>query len=461
METQVTNGAGKKSKKSGAAVGRRNSMYDIVVDRLDAVLLREAAKEASLAFGEEDSSEQVAVNLQALYKRQQAEKKTPLFQCEVEAGGCGADQPRIEGACPFCGFDPDAPQEVAESKDGGAKFAEDDLPVAEKEALQEPGAFTEGANPEPATDITDPELVLAADTTPVEPRRGRGRPKGAKNLPKGREDVPGEMPPAGASTGLAKVVPSSMMVRDDTTPASLVQTSRDLDEAILAFRKATSATFLAWREEGLALWEIFSKDMWKLRLDPATKAPKYKSFQQFVSDEIKLTPNYVFDRMDAARAYPEEEAARLGMVNCVLLLKAPEEERKKIEQRIHRGEIKSNAETRKEVAKANAGKPEKSKGTKSGERAKGAGRKREYVKLAIAEQLGKSTIGMLSDPGDGSKATKITEVPVAVEKWLTKMMPFAQHESLDGEVVETFGLLVKDGKLSLVIHRSRPADDAE
>ena len=272
--------------------------------------------------------------------------------------------------------------------------------------------------------------------------------------------MPGEMLPAGASTALAKVVPAELIVKDDTTPASQVLTAKDLDEAIDNFRRANGATFTAWRAEGLALWEIFSKKLFLLRLDPATKTPKYKSFQQFVSDEIKLTPNYVFDRMDAARAYTEAQAAKLGMSNCVLLLKAPEEERKKIEAKIHRGEITNPGQTRKEVAKANKEKGTvKTKGSKSGERKTGGGRKKEYVKLAIAEQLGKSTIAMLATPVDGEKATKITEVPPAVEKWLTKTMPFAQNESLDGEVVETFGVVVKDGKLSLVIHRSRPSED--
>jgi hypothetical protein len=312
-------------------------------------------------------------------------------------------------------------------------------------------------------EVSDPEALLAGaeQTSPTEPRK-RGRPKGSKNLLKGRTEVPGEMPPAGASKGLAKVVPTEMLVRDDTTPASQVLTDKDLDAAIENFHVANRATWLAWWHEGWSLWEIFSKKLWLLRIDAATKAPKYKTFQQFVAEEIKLTPNYVFDRMDAARAFTENQAAKLGMTNCVLLMKAPEEVRQTIEAKIHKGEIHSTKDTRAAVSKEIKAKGVvkiKTSRSKSGERKAGAGRKKEYVRLTIAEQLGKSILALYATPDGDEKAVKIEGVPAAIEKWLQKTQPFAQYDSLDGEVVETYGLVAKNGKLSLIIHRSRSSDD--
>ena len=442
METQV-NGVVTKP------VGRRNGIYGIVVDRLKVDSLRDAAKGAGLAVGEEDSAEWLATSLQEFYKRQQAEKKLPLYQCEVKAGGCGADQPRDEGACPFCGFDPDAKAKVDIAQ--GLEVSGEDAPQ------------------EPPTDITDPEKVLG-DMSPVEPRARKPRKdKG----PKGRLSQPPPMPadakgepveemlPGGASTGLAKVFPAELMVKatDDTTPASEVLTARDLDDAIGRFWEANRNSMIAWWHEGQLMWEIFNKKLWTLRVDPSTKGPKYKSFQQFVSAEIKFTPNYVFDRMKAARAYTEDRAGKLGLANCVLILRVPEDEKRKtLEEDVIKGKLESTRQTEKEVRRANKGRQTvKTSGSKTGERKSGGGRKKEIIKVTIAGYVGKQTLSFLS-PSDGGKAVKVTEVPSAVAKWLEKVQPFAQHESLDGEVVETIAIVVKDGIPKLVIHRERPSD---
>ena len=454
METQAVNGV-----RGTKPVGRRDVVYSIVVDRLDAVLLRESARGVSLAFGEDESSQQVAVSLQAYFKRKQSEDKTPLFQCEVEAGGCGADQPRDEGACPFCGFDPDAKA----VQDARAAEAAGEKSIPAEEVYAELGIDGEEPPPEMSAEISDPEMILRAAGDDAD-GKSSAKPKGRlkKALPRGREEQPGEMPPAGASTGLAKVVPAELMVVDDTTPSSQVQTETTLLEAEEKFLSATRATWVAWWFEGRALWEIFSQKLWTLRIDLATKAPKYKTFQQYVSDRYNLTTGYVFKRMDASRAFTEVEAAELGMSNCVLLMQSDEETKQKIEQKIRSGEIRNASGTKAEVSKANKERGTvKTKGSKTGERKTGGGRKKEFVKVAIAEQLGKSTIGMMSASGEGGKPVKITEIPAAVEKWLSKVQPFCTHESLDGEIVITEAVVVKDGKMSLVIHRSRPADEEE
>lgn len=454
QEEQIASQKNGKSTMLDDLKAKRHKTTGIIAERIKGDVTRASAKQYGVAFDDDWDDEQVAVALYAFFwkKKQQGAE---MFTCDYKIGGCGGGLINESGPCPFCGFEEDEEDSESVEAATSADLAEsnpeddsDDAPVSRPQPIE--------------TNEVEEETEIA--TAPTAPRaktpKGRSAVKPAKP-PKAVEGTE-PMAVAGSSTGLAKVVESKMVVKDDTTPASKVQTAHTLDAAVAQFKEAQKNAFVAWWHEGRSLWTIFSEKLWTLRIDKATKAPAYKTFHQFVETEIGITPNLVFKKMDAARAYTELQAAKLGMTKCVLLMQAPEEVRVEIEAKIHKGEIKSTKDTRAAVSKGNKEKGSvKSKGSKTGERKVGGGRKKEFAKIAIADQLGKSTLAFYMLQDDDGKGQKVEEVPPAVEKWLAKVQPWAVNESLDGEVSERFTVLVKDGKLKLHIDRTRAEDDAE
>jgi len=473
MQTEtVSNG---KSTMLDDLKAKRHPKSGIIADRINGAITRASAKQYGVAFDDDWDDEQVAVALYAFFYKKKQQAGAEMFTCDYKIGGCGGGLINEDGPCPFCGFEEDETEEAGASASEAEAPADDDAPLSRPQPIsdteQAPPAETTPEERASGGKVSDLDEHFA-QTSPVAPR---AKP------PKGRTAVKATKPPravegvepmavAGSSTGLAKVFPTAMVVRDDTKKASEVFTEHDLDESLTKIQDAQEQTSLWWWTEGMQLSRIFQHKLWTLRVDKATKAPLYKTYDQFIAAELKLSKSYVYKRHDWSRAFAsltDAQAKQIGRTNLSLFTYAPKEEQPKLLQgalnKIASGEVHRihTKDTRAKVLAANKKKGViETAGSKTGTRKAGGGRKKEFAKIAIADYVGKATLAFYTLQDD-EKGVKIEEVPKAVENWLAKVLPWATHESLDGEVTERFSLVVKDGKLKLSIERTRASDDAE
>jgi len=145
-----------------------------------------------------------------------------------------------------------------------------------------------------------------------------------------------------------------------------VATERDLDQAVERIDKIKTelmrvGTRCGW-EMGNELREIHARKLFLQRLDPKTKVPKFKTFAQFVTHEIKITPNYAYQLMDIAVAFTKEDVEQIAMRKLRTILTVPDEYRDELKQRALAGA--STNELAQAVDKVMDGRPLRDTGRK-------------------------------------------------------------------------------------------------
>jgi hypothetical protein len=182
--------------------------------------------------------------------------------CQIKTGGCGFRTPALIPECAFC----------------GDKETDPTLTAA------------------PAT---AEKLLVKTEKNKVKPKKSQPEPARAA-----------ESPPvdAGAESGLAK-----------PEQRAISEAERELDEACARVNEIRKRELENYWDLGRELLVIYDRKLYEQRRDPATGAPLYKSFGQFLAREFGFSDVHCFRMMDVAREFSRELAIELGVKKAHLL----------------------------------------------------------------------------------------------------------------------------------------------
>jgi len=128
-------------------------------------------------------------------------------------------------------------------------------------------------------------------------------------------------------------------------PATLA-TEKDLDESIARFRVAASNGADSMYAMGSELRRM-RDELWQQRTEEGK--PKYKSFHQFVKDELGISKDVAYRMMRVVECFSAEQFRQYGAGVLKVLVAAPKEEHKALLEKVDAGATRTEIE--KEVAK--------------------------------------------------------------------------------------------------------------
>lgn len=139
------------------------------------------------------------------------------------------------------------------------------------------------------------------------------------------------------------------VVPEKTKPAQVVEpTEADLNRRvkdIIALKVGAEAS--AWLL-GRKIQELFDLKLWRARPHSEKDGPAYRSFNQFVAEEIDISGQHAYRLMDVAKSFSEEQVKRIGSTKLLQVLRLDEGDRAKLVHDIQKDEL-SVSEVRKLV----------------------------------------------------------------------------------------------------------------
>lgn len=244
-----------------------------------------------------------------------------LADCDV----CGAESDAALDACPYCGTG----GVVATD---GTPVVEDDGPGDEDDEgdQDEEGDEDLDAEPEDDEDEDDAPAVEQVAEVPAPESEEDVKAKAAKGpkaktvkapkapkAPVAKEARAPASAPAPKGKGAKAAAPSV-----EATGSALVSTA-DLDAQIKVIRSCAQEGAVNMHRMGVAFSKISEEGLWKLRSDPKSGIPLFKSFKQFCTDELGLTPQSVYRSMDASKKLTEEQVRGLSTRQIRVVMQLP------------------------------------------------------------------------------------------------------------------------------------------
>jgi nucleotide-binding universal stress UspA family protein len=229
-----------------------------------------------------------------------------LLKCDKCQGWSSEDL----DSCPYCG-------------EGGVVTK--DAPPPELDAAP---AETEAAPEEPKTEIDATQIEAAAEVVEEKPQKlvKVDRKKNGKGK---KKDEPTTDAPA------IEVAPTTAF------------TEKDLDDAIARFQVAAERGADSMYEMGLELRKI-RDELWQQRTAEDGK-PKYKSFHQFVVEELKVSKDHAYRMVRVVECFSADQFRQYGAGVLKVLVAAPKEDHLRLLEQADKGATQK--ELAEEVAK--------------------------------------------------------------------------------------------------------------
>lgn len=356
--------------------------------------------------------------------------KAFIGDCDNCGGACDVREPE----CVFCGVGDEAPtadvadvevdtvEQLVESSGADSSVTD----AADESDAPEADANGESVDADPVIE-SDPECeIVEPPITPV--KRGRGRPKKLVEL----KVETTEPPPVDPS-------------------AAITVTEADLNQNVAHIHELRRDAVVSYWRLGKAIYDNFAGRMYTQRLDAEGK-PKYKSFSQFVSDELHLSTQHAYALMDVAVNFTEDDVSTIGVAKLMLVARLPPGDRTELLEKI-RSENPAVSEVADEVRRlAGGGKRASSAATIGGGKGfSGDSEKGRAASLAAKSQitvglmLGKQTIDLMRRNDPDRQAATIAH------------NPYCEEQHLNG-VRTIYRVVAKETGLALMIERVRESD---
>jgi hypothetical protein len=217
-------------------------------------------------------------------------------------------------------------------------------------------------------------------------------------------------------------------------------TEQDLDARVAeVYRFKGDAAAGQW-DVGRVVHEIYSENLWQLRLQKDGK-PRYKTWESFVLQELKMSHPNVKLLMDVSQTYSREQVHALGTHKLGLTMTLPPEDRPRLLAAIEGGASKREVEeevrrTKKEKGfrRPNRESPNPKAAAQAGTVAKGStGRKPREEKITVAQITGRTTVKLYKKPA----SMKNIDMNALVRAKRHADVPWAMHK-LSNNVQQSF-----------------------
>lgn len=366
MQTQTEKKSKKKSKKNGGkkANGRVNGLYGFKIAELDIEALRAAIKAKKLEDKPGlDPANDDPEQLAVALAGYFEDLKLPDDD-KTECEECLGVAPDEYEDCPFCGCNGEV--------DPDEKDEEAEAVADENEPTVEPGKASEQKN-------------------------GKA-PKAEKS----------------AETALTKPV----------VHQGEVLTEKNLDEEIAEVQRLRTAELTSHWALCQKIRQLHESRLWTLRLENGKQ--RWTTWESFCLGELNMTPVAALSYVEVAKNSTEKQVVKLGTSKAYLLLKAAPEDRKGLEEKLDKGEIKTARELKTHVkeSRAKAGdrlldNPQKRGGAKGAKKKNAKLAKAKAAtdagKLTISQILGKSTVALYKKPASLRGVTDFTTLKRAMK----------------------------------------------
>ena len=283
----------------------------VKVDKVDRKLLLAAGTKLEV-FSDADAKKPIGELVERFDDKMRAAVNgnvADLLRCDT----CGGRSTEDLTSCPYCG----------DSEGDGAAAA----PV--------------NAETKPAA-APEKEAPVKTEETPKRTKTKSGDAKAAAE-------------PDKPSTKKAKAAePVAAIVEDKPAPKAIASaTEKDLDAAVMEVQilKAEGAVNL-WKL-GAKIKSIHDSQLYKQRTDGGK--PKYKGFEAFCNHELGISFQNAYELMDVAAKFSEQQVRKFGTSKLGLLLKAPEEAREDILDKVAKGATANEVRADVRAARERAG----------------------------------------------------------------------------------------------------------
>jgi hypothetical protein len=272
-------------------------------------------------------------------------------------------------------------------------------------------------------------------------------------VPDAKEEPPASVVEAGEAEFLESPITGQKLVKVRKEKAAVVEarpssnwTEQDLDARVAeVYRFKGDAAAGQW-DVGRVVQEIYAENLWQLRLQKDGK-PRYKTWESFVLQELKMSHPNVKLLMDVSQAYSREQVHALGTHKLGLTMTLPPEDRPRLLAAIEGGASKREVEeevrrTKKEKGfrRPNRESPNPKAAAQAGTVAKGStGRKPREEKVTVAQITGKTTVKLYKKPA----SMKNIDMNSLVRAKRHSDVPWAMHK-LSNNVQQSF-MISEDG----------------
>lgn len=237
-----------------------------------------------------------AIERHTLEKVEPKDHSTPCTKC---GGTSDFNLPE----CPYCGDSATDDVPTLEASSMREKLI--DKLITEQEA--EPAAAAAASSPEPVTEVVEQAVKPRQGMKKVDrTKKANGHAEPAAPTP--AEAQPGELAPADA-----------------------------LDRAVASVKQALHAGASSYWDMGVALIEIYDKQLWKQRLAGGRQA--YTSFTVFCRDELGMSHAHAYPAMDVARGFTRELFLEIGSRKLQLLLRLPRDRQLQLAEEARAGRL--------------------------------------------------------------------------------------------------------------------------
>jgi hypothetical protein len=272
-------------------------------------------------------------------------------------------------------------------------------------------------------------------------------------VPDVKEEPPASVVEADEAEFLKSPITGQKLVKVKKEKAPIVEarpssnwTEQDLDVRVAeVYRFKGDAAAGQW-DVGRVVHEIYVENLWQLRLQKGGK-PRYKTWESFVLQELKMSHPNVKLLMDVSQAYSREQVHALGTHKLGLTMTLPPEDRPRLLAAIEGGATKREVEeevrrTKKEKGfrRPNRESPNPKAAAQAGTVAKGStGRKPREEKVTVAQITGKTTVKLYKKPA----SMKNIDMNSLVRAKRHSDVPWAMHK-LSNNVQQSF-MISEDG----------------
>lgn len=272
------------------------------IDAMNGDLIMTYLDRFSIAIADTSSALERAVALSDHFREQVDQKKIAAADV-VQCDACNGFSPTSLDECPYCG-------------EKGVEGA--DEPASSQIVKAEPSA--------PIVKTTSAKVKATAKVKAA--KAGKSKPE----------------EPASPATEVVHAV---------------VRTEKDLDRAVEKVKRLNAGMVRNAWELGNELRQIHAEKLYLQRVD-ASGAPKHKTWSQFVTKELDLTPSYTHSLMDISAAFTQTEVEKIAVRKLRMIVQVPKEYQAELTRRASEGA--TQGELAESVAEIMEGRPARDTG---------------------------------------------------------------------------------------------------
>jgi hypothetical protein len=227
------------------------------------------------------------------------------FTCDVQCNVCRGWSPEKLPECPYCG-------------DQGPPIAAEAKPSDPPAVVHQAEIVDDGTSIDAIAVAKAAAAIAGADVVVEEPAKNKNRKKKSEIA---EDKKPKAAPPLPAPSAPIMTLPG----------AAAVASENELDEALRLYREASTSAANSLYHMGVQISRIHDS-LWQQRTEGGK--PKYKSWSQFVANELTISTNYADRLRSIVAKFSLSHFEKYGAKALIVMAAAPKEDHGRLMDRL-------------------------------------------------------------------------------------------------------------------------------